>query len=128
MLRRFTSALLALLLLGTLLAVAASTPRGGRRKCLMRGMPDCCKKMRAETASPEFSATPPCCAARRPQPAPPAQNFAFRHAPESTVSPGPHAACAQMPPTPARAPRAYSPTRPHTHSPPAYIQHLALLI
>jgi len=122
MLRRFASALLVLPLLGA--AVAGAATRLAARECPMRAMHDCCK--RAHSTAPAVAAAMTCCLADRPQPAPARANFTLR-AP-SDASPAPTVAARTPALTPSAPPRAYAPPFQPSHSPPAYIQHLALLI
>jgi len=125
MLRRSASALMALLLLGTTLAGAA-TRRGGQ-ECQMPGMHDCCKKAHSPERTPEVAAARLCCLVNCQRPAPAGTNFTFRSS--SDASPSPRPPAAQTPGLPAVArSRAYAPPFQPSHSPPAYIQHLALLI
>src|SRR2546423_2009251 len=121
MLKRFTSALMAALLLGTLLAGAA-TARGARA-CRMRGMHDCCRAMRQTERAPELGATLFCCIVQHPQPAPARTNFTFNFSPDAAQMPHPDAAQTTPPAAVARA-HAYSPPFQPSHSPPAYIQNL----
>lgn len=123
MLRRFASALLVLLLLGA--AVAGAATRLAARECPMPGMHDCCK--RAHSGARAVAPAMTCCLADRPQPAPARTNFTLR-AP-SDASPAPTNVAARTPALAVPAhPRAYAPPFQPSHSPPAYIQHLALLI
>jgi hypothetical protein len=122
MLRRFASALLVLPLLGA--AVVGAATRLAAHGCPMPGRHDCCK--RAHSTAPAVAAGMICCLADRPQSAPARTNFTLR-AP-SDAGPAPNAA-ARTPALKASAqPRAYAPPFQPSHSPPAYIQHLALLI
>jgi hypothetical protein len=125
MLRRFTSALTAALLLCTLLTGAATARNA--RKCSMRGMHDCCRELRQTQRAPELGAARLCCIVQRPQPAPARTNFTFRFSPDAAKMPRPGAEQTTPLASVAHA-RAYSPPFQPSHSPPAYIQHLALLI
>src|SRR5437588_8569408 len=97
MLRRFTSALMALLLLGATLAGAAT--RRDERECRMPGMHDCCKKARASEHTPEVAAARLCCLVNCTQPAPTGTSFTFRSS--SDARPAPRAPAAQTPGLPA---------------------------
>jgi hypothetical protein len=122
MLRRFASALLVLPLLGA--AVVGAATRLAARGCAMRAKHDCCK--RAHSTAPAVAALMTCCLADNPQPAPARTNFTLR-AP-SDAGPAPNVA-ARTPALQSPAqPRVYAPPFQPSHSPPAYIQHLALLI
>ena len=125
MLRRSASALMIVLLTGTLLA-GASARRDGR-ECPMRAVHDCCKKAHTPSRSPDMLAARLCCLVNCPQPAPTGTNFTFRLSSDSNTSPRPMVARAASVPHAATA-RAYAPPFQPSHSPPAYIQHLALLI
>ena len=125
MLRRFASALMIVLLAGTLLAGASA--RGSGRECPMRAAHDCCKKAHAPSRSPEAAAARLCCLVNCPQPAPTGANFTFRSSSDSNTSPRPTVARAASLPHAATA-LAYAPPFQPSLSPPAYIQHLALLI
>jgi len=123
MLRRFTSALMIVLLAGTLLS-GAGAQRGGQ-ECRMPGMRDCCKKAHGRT--PEAAAARLCCLVNCPQPAPTSTSFTFRFSSDTNTSPRPTVAeAANLPRIPMVLPdsQSFQPS----HSPPAYIQHLALLI
>ena len=125
MLRRSASALMIVLLTGTLLA-GASARRDGR-ECPMRAVHDCCKKAHTPSRSPDMAAARLCCLVNCPQPAPTGTNFTFRSPSNATPTPRPPAA--RTPGLPAFSPsRAYAPPFQPFHSPPPYIQHLALLI
>jgi hypothetical protein len=125
MLRRVASALLVLLLLGAAVAGAAARRRG--HECRMPGMHDCCKRARSDGHMQTDVAPPPCCLVNSPQPAPAGTNFTFRS--PSNATPAPRPPAARTPGLPAfSTSRAYAPTFQPSHSPPAYIQHLALLI
>jgi hypothetical protein len=125
MLKRFTSALMAAFLLGTLLTGAA-TARDAR-KCRMRGMHDCCRAMLHNSRAPELGVARLCCIVQRPQPTPARTNFTFRFSPDAAQMPRPDATQA-TPPAAVTHARVYSPPFQPSHSPPAYIQNLALLI
>jgi hypothetical protein len=116
---------MALLLLGAALAGAA-TRRDGR-ECRMPGMHDCCRKAHSSGRTPEAAAARLCCLVNCPRPAPTGTNFTFRSSSEAAPMPRPPAAQTPGLPAAARA-RAYAPPFQPSHSPPAYIQHLALLI
>jgi hypothetical protein len=124
MLRRFASALLVLPLLGA--AAAGAATRGAARECRMPGMHDCCKRARAGRRTHEVAALP-CCLVNTPQPAPARTNFTLRSPSDATPTPQPPAARTPALPASARV-RAYAPPFQPSHSPPAYIQHLTLLI
>ena len=125
MLRRFASALLVLLLLGAAVAGAATRRRG--HECRMPAGHDCCKRARSKGDMQTDVAPPPCCLVNSPQPAPAGTNFTLR--PPSDAGPAPQPPAAQTPCLHAstRARANAQPFQP-SHSPPAYIQHLALLI
>lgn len=125
MLRRLATALTALVLLGATFAGAAV--RGERHSCPMPGLHDCCKRARSAERTPEVSAARLCCLVNCPQPAPAPTNFTFRS--PSNAPPAPRTHAARTPGLPALTlARACAPPFQPTHSPPAYIQHLALLI
>jgi hypothetical protein len=125
MLRRFTSALMAALLLGTLLAGAASAFR--RTECGMGAVPDCCKRMGHAPRSPQAGAALPCCLVNQQRPAPAGTSFSFRFSPDATHLPRPQAARGAT--LTAVAPSGgYAPPFQPSHSPPAYIRHAAFLI
>lgn len=113
------------LLLGTLLAGAGAAR--GSEGCRMRGMHDCCKKALANSCAPEAVAARLCCFVKSQQPAPPNANFNFRFSPDATPLPRPPATQSQNVSTSATA-RDYTHLLQPSHSPPAYIQHHALLI
>lgn len=116
---------MALLLLGASLAGAATRREG--RECRMAGMHDCCRKAHSGERTPEAVAARLCCLVNCPEPAPAGTNFTFRPSSEAAPTPRPPAAQTPCLPAAARA-RAYAPPFQPAHSPPAYIQHLALLI
>ncbi|MDQ3745310.1 MAG: hypothetical protein M3444_13085 [Acidobacteriota bacterium] len=131
MLRRFASALLVLLLLGAAVAGAATRRRG--HECRMPAGHDCCKRARSDGHLQNDGhiqndvAPPPCCLVNSPQPAPAGTNFTLR--PPSDAGPAPQPPAAQTPCLHAsKRARAYAQPFQPSHSPPAYIQHLALLI
>jgi len=113
------------LLTSTLLA-GASARRDGR-ECPMRAVHDCCKKAHTPSRSPDMAAARLCCLVNCPQPAPTGTNFTFRYSSDSNTSPRPTVARASNIAYAATA-RAYAPPFQPSHSPPAYIQNLALLI
>ena len=116
---------MALMLLGATLAGAAT--RGGGHECQMPGMRDCCKRARSAERTPEATAARLCCLVNCPQSAPTGTNFTFRSPSNATPTPRPPAA--RTPSLPAFSlSRAYAPPFQPSHSPPAYIKHLALLI
>lgn len=86
---------------------------------------DCCKRARVNGQMQTEVATPPCCLVDSPQPAPARTNFTLRS--PSDATPTPQTPAAQTPGLHAPA-RAYAPPFQPSHSPPTYIQHLALLI
>ena len=115
-----------IVLLAGMLLAGAST-RGGVRECPMSAAHDCCKKAHTPSRSPDMAAARLCCLVNCPQPAPTGTNFTFRLSSDSNTSPRPMVARAASVPHAATA-RAYAPPFQPSHSPPAYIQNLALLI
>src|ERR1700758_135873 len=118
MMKRFTSALMVLLLVGTL-ANGAGFRRGGR-ECAMQGMHDCCKKALLHARTLEATAARLCCLVNCPQPAPTGTNFTFRSSSDLTADTRPTTARAPSLPS-FDATRDYSPPFQPSHSPPAYI-------
>ena len=115
-----------LLLAGTALAGAGA--HHGAGECRMHGMEDCCEVAMRHSDAPEVQAARLCCLVNCREPGSPGRTFNAPSAPEgAAASPRPAAVQAQdflvVPPAPAYA------SPPHSsHSPPAYIKHLALLI
>ena len=130
MLKRFTSGLVAVVLLCALLGGAAFA-RGAGGECQMSGMGGkhaCCKRARSKRRAPVVGAARLCCLARLPEQTPANTNFAFNASADASTSPRP-AVAAETPNVRTHAhARAYSPPFQPSHSPPAYIQHSAFLI
>jgi len=123
------TALLLVIALGATLAAGATLSHEAHA-CpmqMMDGAMDCCVLAELQTAAPEVAAARLCCAFNCPQGVPPGRQVAAPRAPQTAQAPHPSAAQAQL-----RAPtthaRFVSFTPPAANSPPAYIQHAALLI
>ena len=130
MLRRFTTGLLAAVLLCTMLCGAAFA-RGAGGECRMSGMKGkhaCCKRARTKRRANAVVAVRLCCIVNPPEQTPANTNFAFKPSPDASTSPRPEAAAETPNVRPRERARAYSPPFQPSHSPPAYIQHSAFLI
>lgn len=128
--RRFTSGLLAAVLLCTLLggAAFAGGAGGGCRMPGAKGRHACCKRARSKGRAPVLGAARLCCLVNTPERTPAGTAFTFNASADASTSPRPAAAAG----TPNARPRAREracpqPSQP-SHSPPAYIQHSAFLI
>jgi hypothetical protein len=122
-------ALSLIIALGATLAAGAALPHE-EHSCPMQGMDgamDCCALAELQSATPEVVAARLCCALNCPQPAPPGRNTQAPRAPQTTQAPHPSRAQAQAH-APVRAAYFVPFKHPAAHSPPAYIQHAALLI
>ncbi|PYS88268.1 MAG: hypothetical protein DMF64_20875 [Acidobacteria bacterium] len=124
--RRLKALALICTLGGTL---AAGAPlHTGAHECNMSapmGMMDCCALAHLQSNAPEVVAARLCCALNCPQPAPLNANNLSLRAPQ-VAQLAPPAPPAALPLAPAL--RLVGTRIPTAHSPPAYIQHLALLI
>ena len=124
--RRLKALALILTLGGTL--VAGAPLHTGASECNMSapsGMMDCCALAHLQSNAPEVLAARLCCAFNCPQPAPLNANNLSLRAPQVTQFAQPTLTQA-LPRPPAL--RFVAKPISQTHSPPAYIQHLALLI
>lgn len=126
---KWLTSLVLLVVMGA--SVLAGTPlHTGGRECDMKGMKDgmdCCAKAHAQGNAPEVTAARLCCAVNCQSPGTTPASSVLRVTPPATVAQ--HPAAIQtlfvIPGLPLR----FDSAREHPqHSPPAYIQHLALLI
>ena len=125
MLKWFTALLLTILLAGA--ALAGVPVHAGGKKCPMMGTEDCCETAESPGATPQAYAARLCCSLNCSMPG--------TTGPTSTTLKGPGAtvalASAILPAAHVRLQRALAinlkPAR-NQHSPPIYLQHLALLI
>ena len=130
MLRRFTSGLMAAVVLCALLGGAAFA-RGAGGECRMSGAGGkhaCCKRARSKRRAPVLGAARLCCLVNTPEQTPAGANFTFNASADASTSPRPAAAAETPNARPHAHARAYSPPFQPSHSPPAYIQHSAFLI
>jgi len=127
MLRRVTTALMALLLLAGNVSAGVGAHHGAG-ECKMHGMADCCEVAMRHSDAPEVKAARLCCLVNCHEPGPAGRGFNAPAAPEGAAA-SPRAAAVRaydLRPGPRATP--YD-SPPHaSHSPPPYIQHLALLI
>jgi hypothetical protein len=130
MLRRFTSGLMAAVLLCALPGGSAFAGGSGG-ECRMSGMSGkhaCCKRSRTKRRANAVGAVRLCCLVKLPEQTPANTNFTFKPSADVSTSPRP-AATAETPNVrPAAHAHRYSPPFQSSHSPPAYIQHSAFLI
>jgi hypothetical protein len=123
------TALLLICALGASVAAGAALPHE-EHACPMHmadGAMDCCVLAELQTDTPEVTAARLCCAFNCTQGAPPGRNIEAPRAQQTAQAPHPVAQTEQPHAHLLRAPFvAY--TSPAAHSPPAYIQHAALLI
>jgi hypothetical protein len=116
--------------LGATLAAGAALPHE-EHSCPMQGMMDgamdCCALAELQSDAPEVLTARLCCAINCPQPAPPGRQMQAPRAPQTAEAPRPSVAQAlrHVPDASARFVRFKLPA---ANSPPAYIQHAALLI
>lgn len=130
MLRRFTSGLMAAVVLSALLGGAAFA-RGAGGECRMSGASGkhaCCKRARSKRRAHTLGAARLCCLVRLPEQTPAGTNFTFNASADASTSPRPAAAAETPNARPHAHARVYSPPFQPSHSPPAYIQHSAFLI
>jgi hypothetical protein len=111
-------------------SVLAGTPlpmHAGEKECPMTGMADCCTKAQAPTDAPEARAAQLCCALNCSNPSPTPPSGAFNFSPPVAALQSAVVAYHALPLITGPA-RSHSPPGLQTHSYPAYIRHLALLI
>jgi hypothetical protein len=112
-------------------SVLAGTPlHTGEHECDMPGMKDgmdCCAKARSQGNAPEVTAARLCCAVNCQSPATTPAGSVLRVSSPAIVAR--HPAAIQIPSVVPVSPLRFDSASEHPqHSPPAYIQHLALLI
>jgi len=124
MVKWFISLVLALLLAGS--AIAGVPFHMGEKKCPMMGTDDCCEKAESQSTTPEVYTARLCCSLNCNVPGTTTPTSTTLKAPSPTV-----ALTAAIPAMSVITKRGLfvnlSPER-NQHSPPIYLQHLALLI
>jgi hypothetical protein len=125
MLKWFTAFTLIIMLTGS--ALAGIPTHSGEKRCSMMGIDDCCEKAESQSTTPEVYTARLCCSLNC--------NVPGTTGPTSTIPKAPSVVLALqsvlVPAThlmPARRLLANSAADRNQHSPPFYIQHLALLI
>jgi hypothetical protein len=115
-----------LLLAGT--ATAGAGAHHGAGECKMHGMADCCEVAMRHSDAPEVKAARLCCLVNCQEPGPAGRSFHAPAAPEGAAA-GLRATHAHAQDFFVAPPAVRYDSPPHSsHSPPPYIQHLALLI
>ena len=126
MMKWCTALILTIVLTGS--AFAGVPLHSGEKKCPMMGTDDCCEKAESQNASPQTYAARLCCSLNCNVPGTTGPTGATVKAPQNATALN----SALNTPTayliPVRGLRAFSAPERNQHSPPIYLQHLALLI
>jgi putative alpha-1,2-mannosidase len=119
---------LALILLFTGSVLAGTPVHSGEQHCAMTGKDDCCAKAQSQDTTPEVFVARLCCSLNCTAPGTTGPNGTTNISPSTALA----LSSAIMPPSASVETtgfqRAYSFPERNEHSPPIYIQHLALLI
>jgi len=120
-----TSAILVVAMLG---GATGAGVHGGESACPMSNLPDCCKKAKSASGTPEVAMARLCCNLNCSETGSSGSNISSNVSPQPVISPHPIALTGAKPFSSLLLTRWYMQSSGSHDSKPKYIQHLALLI